>query len=180
MHLRYINGEVKFAAIASILLLCACDRQPEFPVPEQRSPLSFASAPASRVLNMDDPNVVHRFVRDISPDLSSSWRWAFQRPAVKIRVRTDHPLKYTIDFAVPELTFRDTGPVTITFKVNDHVLDRVQYTAPGEQHFEKPVPSDWIKLGDEAIVGAEIDKMWTAKDDGKQFGFILTRIGLTR
>jgi len=136
--------------------------------------------PAARVLNMDDPGVSTRFVRDISPNLTANWRWGFQRPAVRIKVReTDH-LKYTIDFSLPEITFNETGPVTIAFMVNDHVLERVRYTSAGLEHFEKAVPADWVVAGQDAIVGAEIDKMWVSKVDGASFGFIITRIGLTK
>ncbi len=87
-------------------------------------------------------------------------------------------LKYVIDFTLPEVTFKVTGPVTITFLVNDHVLDKVRYTAQGHQHFEKMVPPGWVELGQYAIAGAEIDKVWVSPTDGARLGFILSRIGL--
>ncbi len=158
--------------------MCACEKQPEFPVPEQRVPIEIPKALSGRILNMDDPGVERYFVGDILTEPSSSWRWAFRHPAVKIRIRTDRPLKYIVDLAVPEITFRDTGPVTISFLVNNHVLDRVRYTTPGEHHFEKAIPPDWIVVGAENVAGAVIDKLWTAPGDGNQFGFILSRIGL--
>jgi hypothetical protein len=153
---------------------------PEYPIPEQRPLLKPVELPAGRVLNMDDPNVTARFVRDIGEELHGTWRWTLQRPAVRIRVRTNHPVKYTIDLALPEVTFDETGPVTIAFTVNDHVLDRVRYTTPRKHHFEKLVPKDWMQSGEIAIVGAEIDKLWVSKEDGKSFGFIIEQIGLTR
>jgi hypothetical protein len=127
---------------------------------------------------MDDPDADRRFVRDIRPRTDVSWRWTGQRPAVKMRVRAINNLRYTIDFTLPEVTFKDTGPVTIAFTVNDHVLDRVRYAEPGHQHFEKEVPADWVPIDTEAIVGAEINKMWIDPDGGRQYGFILTRMGL--
>lgn len=182
---RYSSGKVRTAAPAVLSILCAlgaCERVPEYPIPEQRVPPAAADLPVpiGRVVNMDDPGVMLRVVRDISPDLSGTWRWGMERPAVKIRIRTDHPLKYTIDFVLPEITFKDTGPVHIGFTVNDHLLDRILYTEAGDHHFEKNVPPEWIKVGDEAIVGAEIDKMWISKTDGARFGFILVRMGLAR
>ncbi len=173
-----VTGNVKVIGIVATLILAACDKPPEFPVPAQRPAFTAANLPVGRVFHMDDPGVTHRFVRDISPELSGTWRWAFQKPAVKIRIRTDHPLKYVIDFHFPDFTLKDTGPVTISFTVNEHELDRVRYSTPGDHHFEKPVPPEWIRVNQEAIVGAEIDKMWTAKLDGARFGFILMRIGL--
>ncbi len=129
---------------------------------------------------MDDPGVSLRFVRDISTDLTAGWRWAFKRPAVRIPVRTDEPLRYFIEFALPEITFKDTGPVTIEFTVNDRVLDRVHYTEPGSHSFEKLVPADWMIPGQDAIIGAEIDRMWVSRVDGASYGFIITQIGLRK
>ena len=107
------------------LALCSCRSMPdEYPPPEQRPSDEGYRPPAPRVLNMDDPDAPSRFVRDISPGLAANWRWTDQRPAVRIRVRSTENLKYTIDFTLPEATFKDTGPVTVTFTVNDHVLDR--------------------------------------------------------
>jgi hypothetical protein len=158
--------------------MAACDRTPWFPVPHQRASLEgFPSRPA-RVIEMDDPDADHWFARDIMPRANVPWRWTGQRPAVKVRVRTDRSLTYIVDFTLPQITFQDTGPVTIAFTVNDHVLDRVRYTESGFKHFEKVVPADWVPIDEEAIVGAEIDKMWIARDGGKAYGLILTRMGL--
>ena len=135
---------------------------------------------AARVVDMGDPDADRRIVRDIMPRTDVNWRWTGRRPALKIKVRVDKSLRYTIDFTLPDIAFKDTGPVTIAFTVNDRLLDRVRYTEPGYQHFEKEVPPDWLPIDTDAIVGAEIDKMWIHRDDGKAYGFIITRMGLTR
>jgi len=169
---------MKLVAVMLAAMLCACDRMPESRVPEQRPAFEDIPLAGARVVNMDEPGVSLRFVRDISPDLASNWRWGFQKPAVRIRVRNPENLKYVIDFSLPEITFKDTGPVTIAFTVNDRVLERVRYDSAGDRHFEKAVPAEWLRAGEDAIVGGEIDKMWVAPGDGAKFGFILTRIGL--
>ena len=175
-----IVWDVRFAVMLGMVLVCGCERSPEYSISEQRPVFQATAMPAARVLNMDDPGVTARFVRDISPELSSSWRWGFKRPAVRIKVRKTEGLKYTIDFTLPEVTFKDTGPVTIAFTVNDHVLGRVRYESAGAQHFERNVPADWVTAGEDAIVGAEIDRLWISKGDGASFGFIISRIGLAR
>jgi hypothetical protein len=129
---------------------------------------------------MEDADAPVYFVRDIQPDLHINWRWTMQHPAVRIEVRKVEGVKYTIDLALPEVTFKDTGPVTIAFTVNDHQLDRVLYDHAGTYHFEKAVPESWLTLQQEAILGADIDKMWTSPDDGAKFGFIIRRIGLVQ
>jgi hypothetical protein len=170
-------------AILAVLALALCSCRSEsgqYPPPEQRPSFEGFKLPAGRILNMDDPDAPLRFVRDISPAQAANWRWTDQRPAVRIRVRDVENLKYVIDFTLPEATFKDTGPVTVTFTVNDHVLDHVRYAAAGSQHFEKAVPANRVAVHKDATVGAEIDKTWISRDDGARLGFILTRIGLTQ
>jgi hypothetical protein len=167
-------------AAGSVLALTSCQDLPlAYAPPDQRPSFEGFKIHSARVINMGDADAPMHFVRDILPELNGSWRWGLQRPAVTIRVRTDSKLKYKIDFSLPEVTFKDTGPVNIAFTVNDHVLDRVRYTRIGEEHFEKEVPPEWLVVGQEAIVGAEIDKLWTSPQDRHKFGFIITRIGLT-
>jgi len=161
------------------LSTAACDRSPWYPVPQQRPSFEGFPSHGARVIDMDDPTADSRFVRDIQPRTDASWRWTGQRPAVKVRVRVIRNLKYIIDFTLPAITFKDTGPVTIAFTVNSRTLDRVRYAEPGFKHFEKEIPTDWLPIDEEAIVGAEIDKLWTSPVDGKKFGFIVSRMGLT-
>jgi hypothetical protein len=160
--------------------LAACDRAPWFAPPEQRPSLAGFPSHAGRVVEMESPDADRRIVRDILPLTDTAWRWTGQRPALRIRVRADENLKYVIDFTLPKVTFKDTGPVSIAFTVNDRLLDRVRYTEPGFKHFEKAVPPDWLPIDAYAIVGAEIDKLWIDPDGGRKYGFIVTRMGLTQ
>ena len=163
-----------------VLTLTGCqDIPPAYSLPEQRPSFEGYKTHSARVINMGDADAPLHFVRDISGELNGSWRWSLERPAVSIRVRSRENLKYKIDFTLPEITFKGTGPVTIAFSVNGHTLERLHYGRFGDQHFEKAVPPEWLEVGQEAVVGAEIDKLWTSPLDGKKFGFIITRIGLT-
>jgi len=168
----------KPACLTLFFILAACDRTPWFAAPEQRPSLAGSPSHAARVVEMEDRDADRRIVRDILPRGDAPWRWTGQRPALKIRVRADENLKYLIDFTLPKITFKDTGPVSIAFTVNDRVLDRVRFTEPGSKHFEKVVPQDWLAIDAYAIVGAEIDKLWTDPDQGRKYGFIITRMGL--
>lgn len=156
----------------------ACNPKPWYAIPDQQQSFDRFEGRPARVVAMDDADTDRRIVRDIERSGGTSWRWAMQRPAIKLRVRSDRNLKYMMDFTLPEITFKDTGPVTISFFVNSHLLERVRYSEQGSKHFEKSVPRDWVTPGEENEVGAEIDKMWTGAD-GKRFGFIISRMGLT-
>jgi hypothetical protein len=144
----------------------------------QRQPLEEKHQPPSPLVEMGAPGARNSFVQDISEKLEGSWRWCQQKPTVKVVVPSNLNLKYMADFTVPEVTFKDTGPVTIAFTLNDHLVDRVRYTKAGQLHFEKPVPAAWVLVDKPNLLAAEIDKMWVSKEDGSRLGFILARIGL--
>jgi hypothetical protein len=146
--------------------------------PEQRQPFeNFRPYRITRVVDMSDGDVDAHVVRDIPTGVEGPWRWAGQRPTIRVALRKTENLSYIIDFSVADATFKSTGPVTMTFLVNDHVLDSAHYSTPGTYHFEKSVPAEWLEAGKDATVGAAIDKVWVSPDDGAKLGFILTRIG---
>jgi hypothetical protein len=169
---------VYFVTLA--LGLAGCQTMPEsFAPPIQRRPLEeFRPYRATRVVNMIDSDAPSHFVTDITPALAGNWRWALKRPTVWLRPRSNQNVRYSIDFTLPGITFKDTGPVTMSFYVGDHLLEKIRYVEPGQKKYEKPVPPEWIVPGEPVNISAEIDKMWTSPTDGATFGFILTSIGL--
>jgi hypothetical protein len=171
-------------AVAALLLasvvLTGCQKMPEtYAPPVQRQPFeNFRPFRVSRVVDMSDGDADSHIVRDIPGGGGGSWRWTGARPTVRVALRRADSLNYFIDFSIADATFKVTGPVTLKFFVNDHMLDSMRYEMPGTYHFEKPVPADWIEAGKDATLAAEIDKVWVAPQDGVKLGFILTRIGL--
>ena len=119
------------------------------------------------------------FVQDIG-DLEGNWRWTGKRPTLRLRPRAFEGVHYVIDFTLPEATFKETGPVTLSYYVGDRLLASERYTSAGARHFDKPVPSDWIVPQQDTLIAAEIDKMWVSKTDGAKLGFVLTAMGLTQ
>jgi hypothetical protein len=166
--------------LSGVVLLSACQNMPEpYAPPEQRQPFeNFRPYRITRVVNMADGDADAHIVSGISDINSGSWRWTLNRPTLRLTIRSNENLTYFIDFAIAGTTFAQTGPVTVSFFVNDHLLDSVHYTAPGEQHFEKKIPAGWVEANKDVIVAAEIDKVWTPPEEGPHLGFILTRIGL--
>ncbi|MEO8100636.1 MAG: hypothetical protein ABI811_23260 [Acidobacteriota bacterium] len=175
-----VRGFFLIIAPALSLLLTGCQNlPPPYAPPEQRVPLpDFRSYRVARMVDMADGDVRDHVVSDILGD-TGSWRWTGKRPAVKVVLRGNQNIRYLIDFTIADATYKTTGPVMLTFFINDHVLDTVRYDKPGTQHFEKLVPAGWVVPDKETIVGAEIDKVWVSPDDGAKLGFILTRVGLT-
>lgn len=168
---------MRSAAVFSLLTLCACRTPPDFAVPEQSPTFENFHPTTPRLFDFSQPGAPH-IVRDILGDATVPWRWTLQRPAIQIHIGAETSYTYLADLTIPEITFKDIGPVTVTFTVNDHPLDRVRYATPGAKHFEKSIPEAWLTPHSDAIVGAEIDKMWTSKTDGARLGIILSRLGL--
>ena len=169
--------------ILSILLLgllCSCERFPDsYPPPEQRHPLEGPNPDAfTMMVDMSNSEASSHIVKDIDPGaLGDLWRWTRQNPTLKILASTTEKLKFSIDFTLWPVAFQQTGPVELSFMVNDRLLDKVRYTTPGIKHFEKPIPPDWLTTDVESTVSVSIDKLYVAPQDGAKFGFILSRIG---
>ena len=133
------------------------------------------------LLEMSGPGVSWHIVKDIDPaGPGILWRWTRQNPTVKILAATTQGLKLAIDFTLWDVAFRQTGPVELTFVVNGHTLDKIRYRTPGEKHFEKPIPADWLVTDVESKISISIDRLYIAPQDGAKFGFILSRIGFSR
>jgi hypothetical protein len=169
---------------AFIVLLCAlavgCNHTPQLqPLPPQRvSGSAVQPDSVGSFVAMNHPRAELYFAGDVSKSLEGNvWRWAGKKPTLRFRLPSTENLSFTADFTVPELTFRDTGAVTISFVVNGHALDTVRYDTPGEKHFEKAVPAEWLRSDAENLVSAEIDKLWISKANGATYGFILIRAG---
>lgn len=167
---------------AAPLLATACRNMPEpYAPPVQRPPLEdFRPYRMSAIVDMSDEDAKSHFVRDFTSNATPAWRWTGQHPAVRVRMRSAENLRYTIDFAIAEVMLLKTGPLTVSFLVNDQVLDKIRYDHDGVQHFEKPVPAGWVTAGQDVTVGADIDKPWIPPEGGPELGIILIRIGLTQ
>lgn len=155
---------LRFIAALSLLVLVGCGSTPP-PLP---APSVFESVQGS------DWSYV---VADIYA-AEGAWSWTAKRPTVRVTVPTGENVRYMIRFGIPEGILARTGPLSVQFFINDHILDTVAYSKPGTIDYEKEVPVDWVPQGSEVILGAEIDKVHTVPPDQRQLGFVLTKIGL--
>jgi hypothetical protein len=165
-----------------VVLLVGCSREPAwYTVPEQRKALPPGDPPLTKAfLQMSDADAPSYFVRDIREDLEGGiFRWTQQEPTLKL-VPPDGPVKVVADLGISAITLKQTGPVTITVKVNGHVLETVVYDTAGDKHIEKPVPAAGLKPRVENTVALVIDKLWVSPDDGVKLGFVLRSAGFVK
>jgi hypothetical protein len=168
-----------FALLGCALCLASCDRLPEsYPPPEQRHPLpGFNPGPNAFMVDMGDKDVAIHIVQDIYGQANPAWRWTAQNPTMRLLLLSTDGLKFLADFSIWDDSFKITGPLEITYLVNGRLLDKVRYDAPGLKHFEKPVPSDWLAVDSETLIGMSVNKLYVSPIDHNKYGVILVRMG---
>ena len=166
-----------------LVLLAGCISQPQlYAPPIQREPMLDGQAPKppKDVLKMSDLETDAYIVQDIPKGSPDPWRWTGKRPTVHLFVANPDGRKLVVDYSIAEATLKDTGPVKLTFFVNDQPLATVTEDKQGVKRFERPVPAEMLKAQADNTLAIEIDKVWIAKGDGAQLGFIIASVGLTR
>lgn len=171
---------LRFLALAAALALAGCSREPDWYAPPiQRQPLAV-SEPAfvGSYVYMGNPNADAYIVHDVAAaSEGGTWRWTYRRPELQFYLATAGHLRFVMEFAIPDSTFAETGPVTLAVSINGRLLDRFRYEKPGSYTLDKPVPAGYLKPDAINRVTIEPDKIWTSREDGATLGFILTSAG---
>jgi hypothetical protein len=166
-------------SLAALAALCSCVNQPDYYAPPKQRE-AFAGPDTRHLqhfIKMNDPYAEAHFLRDVGPLENESWRWTGQRPTLRFVVPKIPKLRFVMDFGLSSETMKQTGPVTITYYVNGRVLDQVTYESEGQKRFEKIVPPDWLKDGEDVVASAELDKVWVSPEDGNKLGVTLVGAG---
>ena len=169
---------VLLAVVIAGVLSSGCGRNAgAFPLPAQHS-LNLGHDPGllTSYVNMDDPASDDHIVRDISPGRDHH-RWAFQHPELRFRMTASRNLIFAAEFAIPEATFKTTGPVKITVAVNGRELGTFRASHSGDYRMQLPVPAGVVEPGKEAHVTMETEPRWVSPEDGAQLSFFLRGAG---
>ncbi|HYZ87296.1 MAG TPA: hypothetical protein VE621_22975 [Bryobacteraceae bacterium] len=150
--------------------------------PSQRKPI-YEDPPLVRkpFLPMNDPDAVVHLSRDIRLEVHGGvWRWTGKQPTLLLGPMTDASgVRMQANVGCPELGFKETGPITIQFRLNGIELGSKRLDKPGNHTIELPVPPKLVhtKVDNELVM--LVDKTWKAPD-GVEYGFILVSAGLVR
>jgi len=163
-----------------VLLCAACTRLPEsYPPPAQRRPLTQPSPTGfGYFVYMSDPNAGAYLVQDFTGDPGTP-RWAHSHPVFRFFVPAAPRLRFSMEFAIPERTFRETGPVTLTFRANNTIFDRQRYDSPGQLRYLHEVPPALLRPDAVNLIAIDPDPVWVSKEDGDRLGFIVSKAGFT-
>jgi hypothetical protein len=162
---------------AIAVLISACISTPEsYPVPPQHRPFRPQVLTSTEFVGVGASDMSQFIVRDIQAADPGVWRWTGAEPELQFILQSTSDRTLIYEFVVHETTFKDTGPVTITFLVNQRVLAREHYDKPGEKKLEQPVPEDWLQIGKPVRVAARVENCWRAPD-GAILGILFKRAG---
>ena len=125
---------------------------------------------------MDDLLAEDYIVRDIAAE-RGLFRWAFLHPELRFRVRDNRNLKFAAEIAIPEATFKDTGPVSITILIGGNPLATLHCPRAEKYRIEEPVPAGWVTPGKSVHVTFEAEPRWVSPLDGAQLSFLLYNAG---
>ena len=166
-----------FIAVLSFTISCSRPTESSAPPAQQQEAHAADPPTLGRFVTMEDPIIKEYIVADIVPaPLGSVWRWTQRNPTFRFRMKQLENLRFHADFTVQPTALKATGPVTISWMINDHLLAKETYSAEGFKKMEKSVPTEWLRSDVENIVSAEIDKLYTTPE-GDKFGFIISNLG---
>ena len=167
--------------LACCVLTVSCGREAgSYAPPAQRS-LDLGPEPGSvgAFINMGDPAANDYLVQDIGrePDVR---RWAFTKPELRFRVTTAGNLRFTAEFTIPEVTFKVTGPVTVSCAVNGRLLGALRCDHAGDFRLDLPVPKGLVEPEKIVRVTFQANPRWVSPEDGAQLSFLLRSAGFTQ
>ena len=161
-----------------VLASCACDPG-WLPLPAQQS-LDLGADPGGigPYVGMADADANDYIVRDIGL-MPGTWRWTFLHPELRFRVLRAARPRFTAEINIPEVTFKVTGPVEVTYSISGRLLGLLHCDHPGTYAIDHPVPSAWLVPGEYIHVTFDADRHWVSPEDGAQLSFLLLRAGFT-
>lgn len=173
-----------------VLLLLVFERlrpsRLEYPIPGQYAPPTSVPFDNSQqndqepLISMSDDDVQSHIVRDVSDaPKGAEGRWTQAHPAFQIDVPDCHDLSFYARFFIPEVTLRDTGPVTVAALIDNLSLGKQQIRDPGTHELRFPTPAQAVCKSSRILAGLDIDPVWVAKD-GTKLGVLLFEIGFEK
>ena len=177
------DGKGHFAILALCLCAAGCGEGVLTYAPPPQRPALTGEDPepgVGRLVRMSDGNAARYLVSgflDAAP--GAPHRWAEQHAEMRFFLLAVDRLKFSMEFAIPEVTFKVTGPVTLTITINGHALDSVRFDRPGQLEYHRPVPPEILRANQENAVAIDADKVWVSKEDGARLAFVLGSAGFS-
>ena len=161
---------------ALVTALSSCAHAPGFyPAPSQYVPSRPAAA--ATLLDMDDPGVgryILQDVRDLQP--GANFRLTGRNPRFKFALAGVRNQNFYLRFGIHPDMLRDTGPVTVTVRINGQELERLRVDTDAARDYTHPVPPALLGSGDPVIVELDVNPAWVSPWH-ETIGMLLISIG---
>jgi hypothetical protein len=128
-------------------------------------------------VRMDDARAADYIVRDVSEFAQSGWRWTFDRPELQFFLAKTEHLELEVDYSIAGDIVKDTGPITVSFFLNNRAVGSMRCAKEGQYKFIQPVPAHLLSANEIATVGMEMKPVWVSPKDGQHLGIILIGAG---
>ncbi len=175
-----VDVRAGYVALLVLSALGGCQRQPElYRPPIQRRPYEIAEPKGlTHYVRMNSANALDHVVSGILPELHDNrWRWTLQEPVLQFKVPRAARLKFHMEYTVPQVTFKETGPVKIEIVIGPCTLDVIDVQKDLVGTYDKDVPPSCLTTDRPVVVRLRVDKVSTGADDRQPRGFILTSAG---
>jgi hypothetical protein len=124
------------------------------------------------------PGVNGHILRDVMETAETDLqRWTFERPAWLFDAIERGNKRFRLDFRLHGATYRETGPVRLTVRINGRELAAQLYSSAEGHRFERPVPAGWIGDDGLAVVETTLDKYFIAPQDKQKLGYLFVSGG---
>jgi len=121
---------------------------------------------------------LHHYLRDIDRGTGAArWRWTLEKPAFLFYAPARPGVRFKMDFVIHGETFKQTGPLRMTVRINGKELGRRFYNSPRAQTFEQAVPPEMLRADGVALVETVLDKYYVAPADKAKLGYLFVRGG---
>ena len=160
----------------------SCGGPPDvYAPPTPRKPVDvFGTDSMSSWTAMGSSDAATYIVRDIGSDVQAeAWRWALEHPEMRFFLKSASGWKAKVDYSIAQSLLEKTGPLTLTFLVNNTPIDSVRHDHDGRFTWEKPVPESALMAGGFNYLRIEPDKT-AVEATGRPISFILTAAGFVR
>jgi hypothetical protein len=126
----------------------------------------------------DRVGAARHFLRDIEDGADAArWRWTAEKPVFLFYVPARAGVRFKMDFVIHSETFKQTGPLRMTVRINGKELGQMAYNTPEEHSFEQAVPPEMLRADGMALVETALDKYYVAQGDGQKLGYLFVRGG---
>jgi hypothetical protein len=129
-------------------------------------------------MTVSSPDAYKYFIDDVvmCPP-KSPFCWTLDAPELKFWLSSTRDRVLIVNFKQSSDTLKQTGPLTIDYYVNDHLLERVRYAEEGDHTYRHAVPAAWLRAGDYTVVKMKMENPYVSPADGAKLGVLLVSAG---